>query len=271
MASLKTDPLVKEVAEHYASLTAQLADILWKAIFKGKTSAKDRRKHKAAAAQAVISTQKKAIPLFAELLQMAYFGGAGDAEKGISKALGSSVRSAPTAGDRRAINGLLEGESARLTKAGLQGIEKLDKILSHPAVVELSAKDVRQMDRGDLIERVEKAMESAGITWEGKLDDGSEYRMVTIKGRNYELGNYAELVAHTTSRAAHTAGLVNRALEYGYDIVSVTTHKHGDADDVCAPYDGKSFSLTGRTKGYPVLDKFPPFHVRCVHVLTLGE
>lgn len=86
------------------------------------------------------------------------------------------------------------------------------------------------------------------------------------RGARWPLPVYAEMVARTTTREAMTAGTVNRMREGGLDLVTISSHAH--AADECTPYDGETFSMHGDTEGYPVLDVVPPFHPRCVHVLT---
>lgn len=85
-------------------------------------------------------------------------------------------------------------------------------------------------------------------------------------GRRWGLERYAEMVARTTTREAQTQGRINRLLENGLDLVTVSKHEH--PADVCDEWEGRTFSLTGKTEGYPVLDRYPPFHPNCVHVLT---
>lgn len=84
-------------------------------------------------------------------------------------------------------------------------------------------------------------------------------------GRNWGLSTYAEMVARTTTREAVSLGTANRMLEGGNDRVRISSHPHDP--DVCTKYDGEVFSLTGRN-GDPKLDRLPPFHPNCRHVLA---
>lgn len=85
-------------------------------------------------------------------------------------------------------------------------------------------------------------------------------------GRRWKLDTYAAMAVRTTTREAVTAGTENRLLERGLDLVTVSSHP-GPAD-ICEPYEGKTFSLTGKTPGFDRLDARPPFHPNCKHVLT---
>lgn len=89
---------------------------------------------------------------------------------------------------------------------------------------------------------------------------------VDKSGRRWTLGAYSSMVARTTTREAVSIGTANRLIENGHDLVTISSHVH-DSDE-CSAYDGNTFSLSGDTAGYDVLDEYPPFHPNCVHVLT---
>lgn len=88
---------------------------------------------------------------------------------------------------------------------------------------------------------------------------------VDRRGRRWSLETYASMVARTTTREAATGATVGRLGEHGLDLATITAHPH--LADECSPYDGRTFSLTGATSGYPVLRVRPPFHPNCRHVL----
>lgn len=85
-------------------------------------------------------------------------------------------------------------------------------------------------------------------------------------GRRWQLQTYTRMAARTTTREAVTVATKNRLVEGGRDLVTISSHSH--PADECTPYDGQTFSLTGATPGYPVLDEEPPFHPNCAHVMT---
>lgn len=102
---------------------------------------------------------------------------------------------------------------------------------------------------------------------EGVADALTGY--VDRAGRRWGLDRYAAVVARTTTREAVSRGTVNRMQEGGLDLVTISSHPH-QADE-CTPYDGETFSLSGDTPGYDVLDQLPPFHPNCVHVVTPAD
>ena len=92
-------------------------------------------------------------------------------------------------------------------------------------------------------------------------------------GREWRLDTYAEMVTRTTTAEAANAGLVNQLKGYGHDLVQLSEHR--SPCEICAPYEGRVYSMTGKTEGYPRLDQVPGFdmgymnfHPNCRHVIT---
>lgn len=82
-------------------------------------------------------------------------------------------------------------------------------------------------------------------------------------GRRWSLEAYTRMVARTTTAEAVTGAAVEQIQLAGSDLVDITSHPH--AADMCTPYDGQTFSLTGKTPGYPIADRLPPYHPNCKH------
>jgi hypothetical protein len=104
-------------------------------------------------------------------------------------------------------------------------------------------------------EEIVKALEDNGIT-----------AFVDNAGRSWNLDTYAEVVARTTPREAVSHGTINRILEDGRDLIQIS--QHGITCEKCAPLQGKVFSLTGRTEGYPRYMNYIPVHPRCRHTVS---
>jgi len=91
---------------------------------------------------------------------------------------------------------------------------------------------------------------------------------VDALGRQWPLDRYAEMVARTTTREAMTQGTINRLREHGIQLAQVSAH---NAEDFCRYYENAVVSLDGPHPVYPPISAInggPPFHPRCVHVLT---
>lgn len=90
-------------------------------------------------------------------------------------------------------------------------------------------------------------------------------KFIRINGKNYDPDKYARLVARTRIREATTTGVRNTALQYGVDLVQISTH--ADSCEYCKKFQGKVYSLSGKSKDFPVLEEQPPYHPNCEHVL----
>lgn len=88
-------------------------------------------------------------------------------------------------------------------------------------------------------------------------------------GRHWPLDRYAEMVARTTTREAMTQGTIQRLHEHGIHLAQVSAHQ---AADFCVYYENVIVSIGPEPHPvYPPISAInggPPFHPRCVHVLT---
>jgi len=91
-------------------------------------------------------------------------------------------------------------------------------------------------------------------------------QFIRINGRNYNLRSYADLVAKTRLRVVQTEAVLNSCKEYENDLVQVSDH--GTDCQICLPYEGNIYSLSGKSSAYPYLDSYPPWHPRCQHNIS---
>ena len=109
----------------------------------------------------------------------------------------------------------------------------------------------RQMISNDMMKRfAEKGIDS----------------IVYKNGARYGVDTYSEMVGRTMSSRVSQQGTFNRFQEHGYDLVRVSSHFN--CCDLCAPYEGRIFSLSGRSKKYPPLSQAIRgglFHPNCLH------
>lgn len=92
-----------------------------------------------------------------------------------------------------------------------------------------------------------------------------EEKFITINGRNYRPDAYSRLVARTRTLEASNQANVNATLQYGLDLVQVDIH--AGSCDICDPFQGKIYSISGNDTEFPALDERPPYHPNCRHVL----
>jgi hypothetical protein len=89
-------------------------------------------------------------------------------------------------------------------------------------------------------------------------------------GKMWNMRTYTEMVARTTTQQAHTEGTLNRLSEQDHDLIIVSRHK--GACSLCAPWEGKVLSITGKTKGYPTFEQAKAaglMHCNCRHAVSL--
>ncbi len=87
-------------------------------------------------------------------------------------------------------------------------------------------------------------------------------------GREWRLDAYAEMVARTTTREIATVATINACQEFDIDLVKISTHY--PTCHLCAPIQGKVYSLSGKDKRYPKYGEdgvVIPRHPNCRHVL----
>lgn len=97
-----------------------------------------------------------------------------------------------------------------------------------------------------------------------RLEREGDTAFVDRAGRRWRLETYTAMVIRTNTRQALTAGTVNRMLETGSDLITISDHNTETA--LCKLYEGKTYSLTGDTPGYEIVPALPPFHPNCEHV-----
>lgn len=71
------------------------------------------------------------------------------------------------------------------------------------------------------------------------------------KGRQWRLDSYAEMVARTTTAEATNRGTLTQLSELGYDLVKIT--EHYPTCEICAPFQGRVYSISGKDERYPKL------------------
>lgn len=119
----------------------------------------------------------------------------------------------------------------------------------------------------DLLDDAIRAGESRGyakklITDHIKSEVG-EGKFIQIRGRNYNMSSYADLVAKTRLRHVQTEAVLKSCKEFENDLVEVSDH--GTSTPICMPYEGNVYSLSGKDSVYPYLEAYTPFHCRCQH------
>lgn len=141
-------------------------------------------------------------------------------------------------------------------------------------------RDVRNSMSRVLREEVKARIAEGILTGETRKKIASELRdemtkrgvigLIDKRGAKWSLTNYTEMLYRTKMVEAHTAGVVNRALESGVDLVQVS--RHSGACPLCTPWEGRILSITGEHKKYPSLEDARSeglYHANCRHRLDV--
>jgi hypothetical protein len=119
--------------------------------------------------------------------------------------------------------------------------------------------------------------QSASITSQEMFEDMKKNGLTALKdraGKRWNLLTYSTMVVRTKTREIVTRGTINTMLAAGdkykdqllFDLVQVSSHV--GSCEICLPYQGKVYSLTGNHNGYNKIPRITPFHPNCRHVLT---
>jgi hypothetical protein len=90
---------------------------------------------------------------------------------------------------------------------------------------------------------------------------------IKVGSRTMKIQDYAEMLARTHLRVAHSRGTEARLRANGIELVVIS--EHGTECKICAPLENKIFKLGGDSN-YPSITMLPnegtPFHPNCLHV-----
>lgn len=203
----------------------------------------------------------KALEWAREAIPAAYLEGMGSSLAEL-RALEQPVPAAPnlTLLHRQAVAVLVENATAELLEAHRMvgrrmrdrlrevGLEAVTRKLTQGRTISQTARDLKER------------LAAEGFT--GVVDS---------RGRNIRLDYYAETVARSTTAEATNRGTLNQLTELGYDLVKITEHRN--PCPICARYQGRVYSITGKNPRYPRLfgtafGEYANIHPRCRHRLA---
>jgi hypothetical protein len=199
--------------------------------------------------------QDLAVPRAADLMVRAYQVGA----VRVSDQLGVASAEFGTGIHRTAIGLLADNVVAGLNGAAEMVGRRVDDIYRQLGLEAASQAILEGSALRPAAQALGQSLMGAGVT--SVAADGSVIAMVDAGGRAWQLDRYTSMVVRTSTAEAQTRGAVNQLLEAGMDLVEIVV---ADPCPVCAPYEGRIYSLTGATDLYDTLDVMPPFHPNCV-------
>lgn len=89
-------------------------------------------------------------------------------------------------------------------------------------------------------------------------------------GKDWQFDTYAQMLVRTKAVEARNAGLQNKMLQNGYDLVQVSDHNSDHP--ACADWEGQILSITGSTDGYATTDEAEAdglMHPNCEHAYNV--
>ena len=266
--------------ELYEEAQKKLVEIIQRKALRGFPAAYERRILR------LISTElmrlKQATPeLVRQMVLDGYKTGLESAVEDILRATGSAPPSNLfSRAHQRQINLLVQNTVDGLTKAvNLVGRRMQDELreagLRAASLKAATSGTVKEMQKD-----LEKRLLGLGLRQpDGRM--GVQYRNGKVVG----IDKYAEMVSRTTPAEAQNKAKIVQAAEWGYDLVSCTTHTPTCA--ICAQYQGRVYALTreaanGKYKGprgellrFPLLYEtalvhgYETIHPNCRHRFTI--
>jgi len=90
-------------------------------------------------------------------------------------------------------------------------------------------------------------------------------------GRQWRLDAYADMAVRASDREVANTALINQNREFGNDLVQFS--EHTNPCEICAPLEGRVYSISGESEDYPALDVafsegYANIHPNCKHVLA---
>jgi len=163
---------------------------------------------------------------------------------------------------RRAAETLAHNLSGRLQLTTTVVGRRVEDVYRHVGLEVVSEGVVEGATRREVSAQLRQQLIRDGVT-------DATTGFIDAAGRRWPLDTYAEMAVRTGTREAMSAGMENRLAETGEDLVTISDHN--TECEICKPYEGETFSISGNTPGYDVLPEWPPFHPNCMHYATPGS
>lgn len=159
---------------------------------------------------------------------------------------------------RDAINLLTDNLVSTLGEASTTLGRRSEDVIRRHGLRTAAEQLMREQPEGGTVAKMERRLRADGMT-----------AFIDRAGRRWSLTVYSRMALRTTIAEAQAQATINAMYSRGLDLVEVVhTEKHGGhPEDECTQYEGVTWSLTGRTPGYPRLPILPPFHPNCDHWL----
>jgi hypothetical protein len=172
----------------------------------------------------------------------------------------------------KAIKSSVVKDSIMYFSTGLdEGNKQLNRLMNLTQQLNLTDKQLRKSldiglrDKGT-IQGAKKQLQKDLMK---KSLDGKFIKVVDKNGNsiNYTIDYYSEMVARTEIIASNSQATISMALEYQSDLIQVSSHN--TTTPICQQYEGKTFSISGKDKEFPIADAVPAYHPNCQHSISV--
>lgn len=86
---------------------------------------------------------------------------------------------------------------------------------------------------------------------------------IKVGKRRMKPDAYARLLARTKFHELQSQAALVECKNYDTDLIKVSSHN--GPSDVCKPFEGQRYSISGQSKKYPKMTELPPYHPNCRH------
>lgn len=250
----RLDPRIRALIAEYVKAEAEMTRLVVGALTSGQLKSKRYRNERRAMMNKMLkSLHAAAIPQARALVRAAYQNGEREALAAIKGKPVSAVK-------REAIAIATENFEGRL-EDGIRTVgRRADDVFRKETlrIVTVESGAGREIDANTLSRQLVERLTKQGIT-----------SFTDRAGRNWSLQAYAKMAINTAAGETTNLGVITTMQARGFDLVDV--NKVDGACEICKPYEGNTYSLSGLSKEYPHLEKPPPFHPGpCRHFVSVS-
>ena len=254
-------PLAQRLASIYAHAQTRISVKVLQALGSARMAERRWRRARSAEIAAIIKdTREAASPLTGRLIRDVFIQGAQAVAEARRERAQRPARETLSRVEAEAVNTITEELSGRLDDALSTVGRGVEDIFRREGLAAAARQLVAELPEPAAAGALRSRLERQGLV-----------AFIDRAGRRWNLDTYTAMVVRTVSAEAVNQGVATRMLGRELDLVDVTysgDHYHAEGGkEECAPYHGRTFSLTGQSDEYPKLDWLPPFHPACRHLL----
>jgi hypothetical protein len=254
MAKVASDRASAQLVKLYADAELALKAQVQEALLSGQLgTARYRQAQLARVTSILAELQAAAIPEATEIAAASYALGMRSVEASMGFTPGNFAGV-----HQEAVSALADNLAGKLNAAAQTVGRRVEDVFRQEGLKAAAQGLLRGSTRRAASAELASALTKEGVTG-----------FVARNGARWGLEPYAKMAIRTTTREAVSYGTANRMAEAGLDLVTISQHE--DSDEVCDEYAGNTYSLSGASDEYPLLEEFPPFHPNCVHVMGPAE